>query len=486
MADSKVADSKAADGAGSAAAAKSYDVAIIGAGPGGYVAGIRAGQLGLKAVVIDRDPNLGGVCLNWGCIPTKALIKNAEMVHFVQDKAESFGIGVQGVTLDWAKAVDRSRGVVKRMNRGVEGLLRKAGTDVVIGSASVRDANTVVVAGDAGETVITAKSLIIATGSRSRLLPGMTADGERIITSRHAVKLGEVPKRLLVMGAGAVGMEFAYVYHAYGADVTVIEMLDRVLPLEDAEASELVAKHFSKSGIRIKTATKVENVEVTADGVRLTVTPVAGGDSEVLEGDKVLVAIGRAPNTDNLGLEAVGVALERGFVKVDDQLRTSVPNIYAIGDVAGPPMLAHKASHEGVQVMEMLAGLATHSIDASFIPNCTYCQPQVASIGLTEAKAREAGLDIKVSKFPFIAIAKAVAIAEYDGWVKIVSDAKYGEILGATIVGPEATELIHELVLARSAELTADDLAAAVHAHPTLSEAVHEAALGVGGLPLHI
>jgi len=486
VADSNVADSKAADGAGSGAAAKSYDVAIIGAGPGGYVAGIRAGQLGLKAVVIDRDPNLGGVCLNWGCIPTKALIKNAEMVHFVQDKAESFGIGLQGITVDWTKAVDRSRGVVKRMNRGVEGLLRKAGTDVVIGSATVRDANTIVVVGDAGETVISATSLVIATGSRSRLLPGMTADGERIITSRHAVKLDSVPKRLLVMGAGAVGMEFAYVYHAYGAEVTVIEMLDRVLPLEDAEASELVAKHFSKSGIRIKTATKVENVEVTADGVRLTVTPVAGGESEVLEGDKVLVAIGRAPNTDNLGLEAVGVALERGFVKVDDQLRTSVPNIYAIGDVAGPPMLAHKASHEGVQLMEMLAGHATHSIDASFIPNCTYCQPQVASIGITEAKAREAGLDIKVSKFPFIAIGKAVAIAEYDGWVKIVSDAKYGEILGATIVGTDATELIHELVLARSAELTADDLAAAVHAHPTLSEALHEAALGVNGLPLHI
>lgn len=468
------------------AESKQYDVAIIGAGPGGYVAGIRAGQLGLKAVVIDRDPNLGGVCLNWGCIPTKALIKNAEMVHFVQDKAESFGIGLSGITLDWAKAVDRSRGVVKRMNRGVEGLLRKNGVDVVIGSATVQGANTVVVAGEAGETVIGAANIVIATGSRSRLLPGLTADGERIITSRHAVKLDAVPKRLLVMGAGAVGMEFAYVYHAYGAEVTIVEMLDRVLPLEDAEASELVAKQFSKSGIRIKTATKVESVEVTGDGVRLTVTPVGGGESEVLEGDKVLVAIGRAPNTENLGLEAVGVALERGFVKVDGDLRTSVPNIFAIGDVAGPPMLAHKASHEGVQVMEMLAGRAVHSIDASFIPNCTYCQPQVASIGLTEARAREAGLDVKVSKFPFIAIGKAVAIAEYDGWVKIVSDARYGEILGATIVGPDATELIHELVLARTAELTADDLAAAVHAHPTLAEALHEAALGVNGLPLHI
>ncbi|MEO8082616.1 MAG: dihydrolipoyl dehydrogenase [Ardenticatenales bacterium] len=465
---------------------KHYDIAIIGAGPGGYVAGIRAGQLGLKAVVIDRDPNLGGVCLNWGCIPTKALIKNAEMVHFVQDKAESFGIGLEGITLDWNKAVDRSRGVVKRMNRGVDGLLRKNGVDVVIGSATLRDANTVVVVGEAGETVIGATNVIIATGSRSRMLPGLTADGERIITSRHAVRLDAVPKRLLVMGAGAVGMEFAYVYHAYGAEVTVIEMLDRVLPLEDAEASELVAKQFSKSGIRIKTATKVETVEVTADGVRLTVTPVGGGESEVLEGDKVLVAIGRAPNTENLGLEAVGVALERGFVKVDANLRTTVANIYAIGDVAGPPMLAHKASHEGVQVVEMLAGLPTHGIDASFIPNCTYCQPQVASIGTTEAKAREAGLDIKVSKFPFIAIGKAIAIAEYDGWVKIVSDAKYGEILGATIVGPDATELIHEIVLARSAELTADDLAAAVHAHPTLSEALHEAALGINGLPLHI
>lgn len=464
----------------------SYDVAIIGAGPGGYVAGIRAGQLGLKAVVIDRDPNLGGVCLNWGCIPTKALLKNAEMVHFVQDKAESFGIGLGSITLDWAKAVDRSRGVVKRMNRGVEGLLRKAGTDVVIGSATLRDAHTVVVSGASGETVLNAAHVIVATGSRSRLLPGMTADGERILTSRHAVQLAQVPQRLLVMGAGAVGMEFAYVYHAYGAEVTVIEMLDRVLPLEDAEASELVAKQFSKRGVRIRTATKVEAVETGADGVRLTVSPVGGGPSEVLEGDQVLVAIGRVPNTEGLGLEALGVTTERGFVKVDAELRSSVPHIFAIGDVAGPPMLAHKASHEGVQVVEMLAGQSVHPIDATFIPNCTYCQPQVASIGLTEAKAREAGRDVKVSKFPFIGIGKAVAIAEYDGWVKIVSDAKYGEILGATIVGPDATELIHELVLARTAELTADDLAATVHAHPTLSESIHEAALGVVGLPLHI
>jgi dihydrolipoamide dehydrogenase len=286
------------------------------------------------------------------------------------------------------------------------------------------------------------------------------------------------------MGAGAVGMEFAYVYHAYGAQVTIIEMLDRVLPLEDEEAGAHVARVFAKRGVDLRTGTRVESVETTDDGVRLTVT--TGDETETIEGDQVLVAIGRAPNTDGLGLEAAGVETDRGWIKIDAQLRTSAAGVFAIGDVAGPPMLAHKASHEGVRVAEALAGLATHPVDASNIPSCTYCDPQVASIGLTEAAARAAGHDVKVSKFPFAGIGKAVAIADYGGWVKIVSDARYGEILGATIVGADATELIHELVLARAAELTADELVATVHAHPTLSEAVHEAALGVSGAPLHI
>jgi len=464
-----------------------YDLAIIGSGPGGYVAGIRAGQLGLSTVVIEREADLGGVCLNWGCIPTKALIKNAEMVHFLHKKADEFGITFKDPSVSWEKAVARSGRVVQRMNRGVAGLLKKSKVDVVHGTARFADAGTLDVAAPDGSTSrIAASHIIVATGSRSRMLPGVEADGERIITSRHAVRLGDVPERLLVMGSGAVGMEFGYVYNAYGSRVTIVEMLDRVLPLEDAEASAVVQKAFERSGIEIRTSTKVESIEKTDAGVRLTLTPVAGGASEAIEGDQVLVAIGRAPNTEALGLEAVGVATERGWVKVDRDLRTSVPHIFAIGDVAGPPMLAHKAMHEGVQVVEGLAGLPTHPIDASFIPSCTYCQPQVASIGHTEAKARELGYEVKVSKFPFVGIGKSVAIGETEGWVKIVADARYGEILGATIVGPEATEIIHELVLARSAELTADDLAGMVHAHPTLSEAIHEAALGVDGLAIHI
>ncbi len=480
-----------------------YDVAIIGSGPGGYVAGIRAGQLGLRAVVIEREPALGGVCLNWGCIPTKALIKNAEMVTFLHKKADEFGISFTDPQVSWSKAVERSGRVVGRMNRGVVGLLKKAGCEVLQGTARFADAHTLEIAGpDGAASRMTANSIIVATGSRSRMLPGVQADGERILTSRHAVSLKSAPKRFLVMGSGAVGMEFGYVYNAYGAQVTIIEMLDRVLPLEDPEASALVAKAFERSGIEIRTGTRVDAIEKTDAGVRLALSPVedrsgaagagasgpgaSGTAGETIEGDQVLVAIGRAPNTENLGLEAIGVELNRGWVKVDRDLRTSVPHIYAIGDVAGPPMLAHKASHEGVQVVERLAGLPAHPVDASFIPNCTYCQPQVASIGHTEAAAREAGYEVKVSKFPFVGIGKSVAIGETEGWVKIVADARYGEILGATIVGPEATEIIHELVLARSAELTTDELVAMVHAHPTLSEAIHEAALGVDGRPLHI
>ena len=472
--------------------ADTYDIAIIGAGPGGYVAAIRAGQLGMRAVVVEREEALGGVCLNWGCIPTKALIKNAQMVHFINDRADDFGITVTDPTVSWEKAVGRSRRVVKRMNRGVEGLLRKNGVDVVRGTARLTSATSMTVTPPEGEDrEISATNLIVATGSRSRMLPGLKADGTRVMTSRHAVSIEDAPERLVVIGAGAVGMEFAYVYNAYGTKVTVVEMLDRVLPLEDPEAGELVAKHFAKSGIDIRLSTRVQSVDVRDDGVKVTLGGVGNGDDtgdgDVVEADKVLVAIGRAPNVEDLGLEAAGVELnERGWIQVDAHMRTSAETVFAIGDVAGPPMLAHKASHEGVQVVEMLAGLAVHPVDASYIPNCTYCEPQVASIGYTESAAREAGFDIKVSKFPFIAIGKSIAIGEHDGWVKIVSDAKYGEILGATIVGPEATELIHELVLARTAELTADEIIASIHAHPTLSEAIHEAALGIPGVPLHI
>ena len=463
--------------------AERYDVAIIGSGPGGYVAAIRAGQLGLRAAVVEREPELGGVCLNWGCIPSKALLKNAEMVRFLETEADDFGIGFTDPVYDWAKAVKRSRRVVKRMNKGVEGLMKKNKVDVVHGTARFAAADKLSITGGDVEA-LEADHIVIATGSRARLLPGMNADGERVITSRDAVQLTEVPERLLIMGAGAVGMEFAYVYSAYGSKVTVIEMLDRVLPLEDAEAGQVVARHFEKSGIELRVSTRVDEVEVGGDGVKLRVSK--GDETDEIEGDKVLVAIGRAPNTEELGLDEIGVETDRGFVSVDRDLRTTVEHVFAIGDVAGPPMLAHKASHEAVHVMETIAGLTPHHVDATNIPSCTYCVPQVASIGLTEEQAREAGHEVDVSKFPFMAIGKAVAIADYDGWVKIVSDRTYGEILGATVVGPDATEIIHEIVLARSAELTADELIAAVHAHPTLSEAIHEAALGVTGSPLHI
>jgi dihydrolipoamide dehydrogenase len=460
-----------------------YDLAIIGSGPGGYVAAIRAGQLGLRVAIIEREPELGGVCLNWGCIPSKSLLANAEMVRFVERKAGEFGLGFESFSYDWQQAVKRSRRVVKRMTRGVAGLMKKNQVTVVSGEARFVDANTLAIEGGEVERV-EARHVIVATGSRARLLPGMVADGEKIITSRHAVNLDQVPGRLLIMGAGAVGMELAYVYSAYGAQVVVIEMLDRVLPLEDAEAGAVVARHFEKLGIGLRVATRVEEVDTSGDGVVLTVS--GGGETSTIEGDKVLVAIGRAPNTEGLGLEDIGVESERGFVQTDEYGRTTVEHVFAIGDIAGPPMLAHKASHEGVVAVETIAGREAHPVDATFIPSCTYCHPQVASIGLTEEMAREAGYEVQVSKFPFMAIGKAVAIADYEGWVKIVSDTRYGEILGATIVGPDATELIHELALARSAELTADEIAEMVHAHPTLSEALHEAALGVSGAPLHI
>jgi dihydrolipoamide dehydrogenase len=463
--------------------ADKYDVAIIGSGPGGYIAAVRAGQLGLKAAVIEREETLGGVCLNWGCVPTKALISNAQMVRFLSTKADEFGIGVKDPSFSWQRAVARSRQVVNRMTRGVAGLMKKNHVDVVMGVARFEDPHTLQIEGGAVDRV-EAEKVIVATGSRDRLLGGLQADGATVLTSRDALVMDEVPQRMLIMGAGPIGMEMAYILSAYGARVTVVEMMDQVLPLEDVEASALVQRRFETSGIEVRLGTKVESVVSTEGGVRLTLS--RGGKEEMLEGDKVLVAIGRAPNSEGLGLEEIGVATERGFVKTDRELRTSVEHIYAIGDVAGPPMLAHKASHEGVLAVEHMAGKPVHPVDPTLIPSCTYCQPQVASVGLTEAKALAAGYEIKVGRFPFIASGKALAMAEHDGWVKIVSDARYGEILGATIVGPEATELIQELALARSAELTADDLAATIYAHPTLSEAIHEAALDIVAAPLNI
>ena len=458
-----------------------YDVVIIGAGPGGYVAGIRAGQLGLRTAVVEKG-DVGGVCLNWGCIPTKALLKNAELVNLLKNDARTFGIEFDNMEAKWEPAVKRSRQVVRRLVKGVEFLLNKNNVELVRGEARLTSANTVEVSPDG--RVLEANNIIIATGSRARLLPGMEADGERIIVSRHAVRLDEVPQKLLIMGAGAVGVEFGYLYNAYGSQVTIIEMLPTVLPLEDPESGEVLAKSFRKSGIQIHTGTRVEGFQVTADGVQLTAVSEDKGEVH-FEGDQLLVAIGRAPNTESLGLKDVGVETERGCVTTNEMRQTNVGSVYAIGDVAGPPMLAHKAMHEGVAVVEHLAGLESHVADASFIPSCVYCLPQVASIGMTEQAAREAGYDVQVGKFPFQAIGKALAINEREGHIKLVVDRQYGEILGAHIVGPDATEIIHEIALARTAELTPGEIIATVHAHPTLHEAVHEAAMAAVGFPIH-
>lgn len=462
-----------------------YDIAIIGAGPGGYIAGIRAAQLGRKVLVIEREPTLGGVCLNWGCIPTKSLLHNAQIIDLIRQQATDLGIAFGEVTADWATAVSRSRRVVARLTKGIEGLFAKYGVERWHGQARLAEAHRLWVELAAGGAPVSveADKIIVASGSRARLLAGLVADGQRILTSRHALQLAQPPHHLVVIGGGPIGMEFGYIFRAYGSEVTIIEMMETVLPLEDPEAGEFVARAYARAGIQIHTRTRVESISVRDDGVRVIVT--TDGREQAIEGDAALMAIGRVANTEDLGLEAAGVVVERGLIKVDRACRTSAAGVYAIGDVVGPPMLAHKAMHEAVAVVADIVGQRAHFADPSFIPNCTYCQPQVASVGLTEAQAREQGHDVRVSRIPFQAIGKALAMAEHRGWVKLVVDATYGEILGATAVGPDATEIIHEIVLARSAELTVDNLIEMVHAHPTLSEVWREAALGAVGSPLH-
>lgn len=467
---------------GSSFVSDRYDVVIIGAGPGGYVAAIRAGQLGLRTAIVEKD-DVGGVCLNWGCIPTKALLENAKLVNTLKNDAKGFGIEFDNLEARWEPAVKRSQRVVRRLVKGVEFLFKKNDVDLVRGEGRLTSPNTVEVRPE-GRT-LEADNIIIATGSHALLLPGMEVDGERIIVSRHAVEQNDVPERLLIMGAGAVGVEFGYLYNAYGSHVTIIEMLPQLLPLEDPESAKLLAKEFRKGGIDVHTSTRVEDWELVDGGVRLIAVSEDSGEVQ-FEGHQLLVAIGRAPNTQNLDLEEVGVrTTDKGFIETSYELETSVDHVYAIGDAIGPPMLAHKAMHQGVAVVEHLAGEEVYFPDASFIPNCTYCIPQVASVGMREEEAVEAGYEIEVGKFPFQAIGKALAIDERRGFVKLVVDKQYGEILGAHIIGPDATELIHEFVLARTAELTPYEIIATVHAHPTLHEAVHEAAMAAIGSPIH-
>lgn len=463
--------------------AKSFDCVVIGAGPGGYVAAIRAAQLGLKTAVVEREAP-GGVCLNWGCIPTKALLKSAE-VYQTMKHAGDFGLQASEVNYDFPAVIDRSRKVVDKMTKGVAFLLKKNKVEYVPGSARFKSADSLTVRDEKGvETVVQFKDCIIATGARARTLPQLPVDGERVITYRHALALKKCPQKLLVVGSGAIGIEFAYFYASFGAEVTVVEVLENILPIEDAEVSKALEKNLAKKGITIKTKATVESVERKGESVNALIKQ--GDKVEQWTGDYCLVAIGVQGNVEELGLETVGMQAERSYIPVDEFYRTAAQHIYAIGDVIGPPALAHVASHEGIITAEVIAGQHPHAMNYNQIPGCTYCQPQVASIGLTEAKATASGRKIRVGRFPFSASGKAVATNETDGFVKVVIDAELEEILGVHIIHSEATELIGEASVALSHEAIASSIFNTVHAHPTLSEAVMEAMGDALGRAIHI
>lgn len=459
------------------------DVVVIGGGVGGYVAAIRSAQLGRQVVLIERE-HLGGVCLNWGCIPTKSLLRNAEVIALLQ-QGKTFGFTLDGFQADYAAAVDRSRQIVDRLVKGVSTLMRKNGIRVVEGNGTIAGPGVVRVdLRDGGELQLHTRHIVVATGARPRSLPRVTVDGERIITARHALEMRTLPASVIIVGAGPIGMEFAHLWHTYGAEVTIIEVLPRLLPLEDEEVSEEMQRAFRRRGIHVLTSTRVEGMEPTAEGVRVRVRQ-EDGEEKTLEAEKVLIAIGVRPNSEGLGLEKMGVNLEREWVVVDERMRTNVPGIWAVGDVTGKMPLAHVASAQGIIAAEDMAGNYPRPLDYGAIPRCTYCQPQVASFGLTEAQAREEGYDVRVSRFPFQANGKALALGDHRGFVKLMVDGVSGWLLGAHLVGPEVTELLPELVLARNAELLPEAIARSVHAHPTLSETLMEAAHGVFGRPIH-
>ena len=462
-----------------------FDVVVVGGGPGGYVAAIRAGQLGLRTACIEAD-KLGGVCLNIGCIPTKALLSSALMVNELRH-AGGHGITFDGFTADLGPAQKRSRSVAAKLSNGVSFLLKKNKVAHIEGYGRLLGGGRVEVDNKGEKQVISARDIIIATGSRPRSLPFLQIDEERIWSSTGALFQDKAPETLVVVGAGAVGMEFADIYNAYGTKVTVIEALDRVLPLEDKDSSRTVAMAFKKRKMDIFTSARVESTEAVDDGVVISFTDKRG-KAHRLEVDYVLSAVGRIPNTEDIGLEAAGVKVtERGnFVVVDEAMRTSVPGIWAVGDCAGQQLLAHKGMHEGVVAAEHIAGVGHHTVDYANVPNCTYCHPEVASVGLTEEQAREKGLDIEVGKFPWAGNGRALAAGDSTGFVKVIRDKRYSEVVGAHIVGPHATELIAEFVMARHLESTVEEIDLAMHPHPTLSEAVAEGALGALGRPLHI
>jgi dihydrolipoamide dehydrogenase len=463
-----------------------YDIAVLGGGPGGYVAAIRAGQLGFKTVVIDYRP-LGGICLNWGCIPTKSLLKNVEIYDNMKNHSGDFGISYKDLSFDFSKIIKRSRDISDRITKNVEILVKKNKIDRIKGFGKLTSKNSMTVYDDKEKEIdkITFKNLIIATGARPREISAIPVDKKNIITYFEAMSLESQPKELIVIGAGAIGIEFAYFYHVLGTKVTVIEMLDEILPVEDKEVSQTLAKSFKKRGIEIYTKATVEKAE--AKGSKVEVTVSVNGEKKKLSAEKVLNAIGVAGNVEDFGLEKLGVELQKGYIKVNKSTyETNVKGIFAIGDVIGPPWLAHVASAEGIHCVEKIKGMDVPDIDYGSIPGCTFCQPQVASIGLTEAKAKEAGYEIKVGKFPFMASGKAFAIGEREGFVKLIFDAEYGELLGAHIIGSEAAEMIAELGIAKSHGATGHSIIKTVHAHPTLSESVMEASAAAYGEVIHI
>jgi dihydrolipoamide dehydrogenase len=456
-----------------------YHVLVLGGGPGGYVAAIRAAQLGMRVALVEREA-LGGICLNWGCIPSKALLRNAEVLNLFHH-AETFGIAVQGLQADYSKAVERSRGVVDRMVKGVAFLLRKNGVDVFPTTGYVRAPDRVELAD--GRQLQT-RHLIVATGARPRALPGIALDGERVITSREALALSEVPRRAVLIGAGPIGMEFSYVWRSYGAEVTLLEAMPHILPQEDEEIAAVAARAFEKLGVQMRTRATVMGVRRDGDGV---VVEFEGPDGrETLTADVALVGIGVRGNSDGIGLEELGVEIEGTFIRVDERMATNVPGVYAIGDVTGPPMLAHVASAQGVNCVEIIAGKNPPPLDYEQMPRATYCQPEVASIGLTERQARERELDYVVGTFPFRGNGRALALAEPDGLAKVIADRHTGDILGIHLVGASVTELLGEASLARTLEATPAAIGYAVHAHPTLSEVVKEAALSALGEAIHV
>jgi dihydrolipoamide dehydrogenase len=474
-----------------------FDVIIIGSGPGGYVTAIRSAQLGFKTAIVERE-HLGGICLNWGCIPTKALLRSAEIYHYMQH-AKDYGLSAEKVGFDAKAVVQRSRAVSGRLNMGVGGLLKKNKVQVIWGEARLAKAGEVIVAapaktpmqpqhapprGTLGAGTYKAKHTIIATGARPRVLPGLEPDGKLVWTYFEAMVPPEMPKSLLVVGSGAIGIEFASFYHSMGVDVTVVEIVDQIMPVEDAEIAKIAQKLLEKRGLKIKTGAKVSALKKSANSV--TATLEQGAQKSELTVDRVISAVGVTGNIENLGLEALGVKTEKGCIVIDGYGRTNVAGLYAIGDVAGPPMLAHKAEHEGVICVEKIKGLDAHPMDKNRIPGCTYCQPQVASVGLTEARAKAEGRQIKVGRFPFLGNGKAIALGEDQGLVKTIFDAKSGELLGAHMVGAEVTELIQGFVIAMGLETTEEELIHTVFPHPTLSEMMHESVLDAYGRVIHM